>query len=83
LKFFPPNDFTRTLQEQGKRLKWQDLQLDFAPRFVEFARAKIHLENVKADEERGAARGRHTNLDAWHEYNTALEIPGLARVHRI
>src|SRR6266849_657317 len=74
LKFFPPDDFTRTLQEQGKDSKRQDLQLDFAARFAEFARAKIHLKNVKADDQKGAARRRHTNLYASHEYNTALEI---------
>src|SRR5712692_4638921 len=74
LKFFPPDDLTRTLQEQGKESKRQDLQLDFAARFAEFACAKIHLKNVKADDQGRAARRRHTNLYASHEYSTALEI---------
>jgi hypothetical protein len=41
------DDFARPLQQHGKRLKRQNLQLDFAACFVNFSRAKIYLEFIK------------------------------------
>jgi hypothetical protein len=45
--FFPRDDLTGTLQQQGKNLKWLLLQMNPATRLGEFAFPEIGLEGAK------------------------------------
>jgi hypothetical protein len=70
LELFASDDFARTFQEHDKRLKRQNLQLDFAARFVKLSRTQIHFEDIKPYDAGGAAWRRHGVRPAFDDYTT-------------